>query len=138
MPVGDISIYELAGGEATFARLVDAFYARVEADPLLRPMFPDDLEAGKHWQFLFLMQYFGGPARYAEERGHPRLRMRHMPFAIGQAAADAWLGHMLAAIDVIGISEPARSAMREYFERASAFMVNTVEPQQDASKGTKV
>jgi hemoglobin len=84
------------------------------------------------------MQYFGGPSRYAEERGHPRLRMRHMPFPIGQAAVNAWLGHMLAAIDAVGIPEPARSAMREYFERASAFMVNTVEPQQDASEGTKV
>ena len=138
MPGENISIYELAGGEAIFARLVDAFYARVEADPLLRPMFPEDLEAGKHWQFLFLMQYFGGPARYAEERGHPRLRMRHMPFPIGQAARDAWLDHMLAAIEAVGIPEPARSAMREYFERASAFMVNTVEPQRDASEGTKV
>jgi hemoglobin len=138
VPGEEISIYELAGGEETFARLVDAFYARVEADPLLRSIFPEDLEAGKHWQFLFLIQYFGGPTRYAEERGHPRLRMRHMPFAIGQAARDAWLGHMLAAIDAVGIVEPARSAMREYFERAAAFMVNTVEPHQDSSEGTKV
>ncbi|MBC7814788.1 MAG: globin [Burkholderiales bacterium] len=137
MPGEEHSIYELAGGEATFARLVDAFYTRVEADPMLRSMFPDDLEAGKHWQFLFLMQYFGGPTRYAEERGHPRLRMRHQPFPIGLAARDAWLGHMLAAIDAVGIAEPARSAMRQYFVSASAFMVNTVEPQQNASEGTK-
>jgi hemoglobin len=119
------TIYELIGGAPTFERLVDEFYARVEADPLLRPMFPDDLEQGKRWQFLFLSQYFGGPAQYAVERGHPRLRMRHMPFVIDQQARDRWLEHMLVAIDAIGIEEPARSIMREYFERGSAFMINT-------------
>lgn len=120
----DISVYELVGGDAAFHKLVDAFYARVEADPILRPMFPADLEAGKQWQFLFLAQYFGGPARYIEQRGHPRLRMRHMPFQIDQTARDHWLSHMLAAIDEAEIKEPARATMREYFERGSAFMVN--------------
>lgn len=119
------TIYELAGGEATFRRLVDVFYQRVEADPLLRPMFPDDLSPGKYWQFLFLTQYFGGPDHYQQERGHPRLRMRHAPFAIDPAAKEAWLRHMLAAIDVVEIAEPARTAMREYFERAAVHMVNT-------------
>jgi hemoglobin len=118
------SLYELVGGDTTFRRLVDAFYARVEADNTLRAMFPQDLEAGKEWQFLFLTQYFGGPQRYAEQRGHPRLRMRHMPFPIDQAARDAWLNHMLAAIDEVGIPEPYRSEMRDYFERGSAFMIN--------------
>lgn len=126
----DISIYDLLGSDAPFRRLVDAFYRRVEADPVLRPMFPDDLEAGKEWQFLFLTQYFGGPARYIEQRGHPRLRMRHFPFAIDQRAADAWLGHMLAAIDEAEISEPARSGMREYFERAAPFMINRYAEQE--------
>ena len=123
-----MSVYEFIGGEATLRRLVDLFYARVEADPVLRPLFPDDLEPGKRWQFLFLMQYFGGPAQYADERGHPRLRMRHMPFAIDTEARDRWLGHMLAAIDEMGITEPARAVMREYFERASTHMVNVVSP----------
>jgi hemoglobin len=91
-------------------------------------MFPDDLAPGKEWQYLFLAQYFGGPARYIEQRGHPRLRMRHAPFPIDQRAADAWLGHMLAAIDEVGIAEPARSAMRDYFQRAAPFMVNTHHP----------
>src|SRR5688572_480006 len=103
------SIYEQVGGDETFRRLVDNFYARVEGDEVLRPLFPADLEPGKHWQFLFLTQFFGGPARYAGERGHPRLRMRHFPFAINQQARDRWLGHMLAAIDAVGIDEPARS-----------------------------
>jgi hemoglobin len=118
------SIYEMVGGDATFEKLVDIFYQKVEADELLRPMFPEDLEPGKRWQYLFLTQFFGGPARYQQERGHPRLRMRHMPFPINQAARDHWLAHMLAAIDEVGIPEPARSEMRDYFERGSAFMIN--------------
>ncbi len=124
MTESEQTIYEMVGGEPTFKRLVDVFYARIEADATLRSMFPDDLEPGKRWQYLFLMQVFGGPKLYAAERGHPRLRMRHMPFPIDQAARDAWLGHMLAAIDEVGITEPARSAMLEYFERGSAFMIN--------------
>lgn len=120
------SIYEQVGGDETFQRLVDAFYARVERDPLLRPMFPADLEPGKQHQFLFLTQYFGGPPRYSVLRGHPRLRMRHVPFPIGPRERDAWLSHMLAAIDEVGIAEPARSAMRAYFEHASTAMINRV------------
>lgn len=123
------TIYEIAGGAVVFRRLVDEFYARVAADPRLRPMFPDDLEPGKEWQVLFLTQYFGGPTDYAAQRGHPRLRMRHAPFPIDQAASAAWLEHMLAAIEVVGIPEPARTAMREYFERGVAFMVNTGQTQ---------
>jgi hemoglobin len=118
------TIYELAGGDPPFRALVERFYARVEADPLLRPLFPDDLEPGKEGQFLFIAQYFGGPPRYNAQRGHPRLRMRHMPFAIGQAERDAWVGHMLAAVDEVGFAEPVRSALREYFERAGTFMIN--------------
>lgn len=122
------TIYELAGGEPAFQRLVDVFYAKVEADDSLRAMFPDDLEPGKRWQFLFLMQVFGGPTAYSQERGHPRLRMRHGPFPIDEAASRSWLGHMLAAVDEVGIPEPARSAMRQYFERAAPHMINTYRP----------
>lgn len=118
------SIYELAGGAPAFRRLVDAFYARVEQDPLLRPMFPADLAPGKEHQLLFLTQYFGGPSTYSALRGHPRLRMRHAPFPIDQAARDAWLDHMLAALDEAAIPEPARSAMQAYFERAASAMIN--------------
>ena len=118
------NIYELAGGDAPFRRLVDSFYARVERDPLLRPLFPADLAPGKERQFLFITQYFGGPARYNKQRGHPRLRMRHAPFAIGQAERDAWAGHMLAAIDEAGFVEPARSALQEYFEHTATFLIN--------------
>jgi hemoglobin len=118
------SIYEIAGGDAPFREVVDRFYARIERDPLLRPLFPADLEPGKERQFLFITQYFGGPPRYNQLRGHPRLRMRHAPFAIDQAARDAWAGHMLAAIDEVGFAEPVRSVLRDYFERAATFMIN--------------
>ncbi|PJF38638.1 MAG: globin, partial [Phototrophicales bacterium] len=84
-------IYDLIGGASTVQRLVDEFYARVEADEELRSIFPDDLEPGKHYQFLFLSQFFGGPTNYSDERGHPRLRMRHMPYPINKTARDKWL-----------------------------------------------
>ena len=122
------TVYELVGGAETFQRLVDAFYARVEKDSLLRPLFPEDMEEGKRWQFLFLSQFFGGPTTYAEERGHPRLRMRHFPFAIDQQARDHWLKNMLDAIDEVGIEEPMRSVMTDYFERGSTFMINRDNP----------
>lgn len=117
------SIYELVGGEATFRRLVEIFYAKIEADDYLRPMFPESLDEGKEWQILFLCQFFGGPQRYAEERGHPRLRMRHAPFLIDQKARDLWLNHMLSAIDEVNIQPPIRDIMRSYFERASIHMI---------------
>ncbi len=119
-----LQVYELVGGEDTFRRLVHAFYGRVYADPRLRPLFPDDRIGAEDRLTLFLMQYFGGPTTYSQQRGHPRLRMRHFPFAIGQAERDAWLGHMLAALDEVGVAEPALSAMRDYFEYAATFMIN--------------
>ena len=118
------SLYERVGGDATFRRLVEAFYARIEQDPLLRPLFPPDLGPGREHQFLFLTQYWGGPPRYNVQRGHPRLRMRHAPFAIGPAERDAWVGHMVAAIDEVGIEEPDRSVMIAYFERTATFLIN--------------
>jgi hemoglobin len=128
MSDSEISVYDMVGGDPTFRHLVDVFYDKVEADPALRAMFPTDLAPGRQWQFLFLTQFFGGPARYTQERGHPRLRMRHMPFPIDQSARDRWLKYMLEAIDEAGIDEPARGIMRDYFERGSAFMINLIPP----------
>ncbi len=128
------TVYEMLGGDELFQLLVDEFYRRVESDPVLRPMFPDDLEPGKYWQFLFLTQFFGGPPRYMMERGHPRLRMRHFPFQIDQEARDHWLEHMLNAIDVVKIPEPARGIMRQYFERSSTFLINQY-PNEDTNDG---
>jgi hemoglobin len=118
------SIYELAGGDAPFRRLIDAFYERVEHEPLLRPLYPADLTASREHLFLFVTQYFGGPPRYNTLRGHPRLRMRHAPFVIGQAERDVWVRHMLAAVEVAGFVEPARGALIEYFDRAATFLIN--------------
>lgn len=120
----ELSIYEMAGGQPVFERLVNHFYDKIAQDAYLRPMFPADLEPGKRWQQLFLIQYFGGPADYIAQRGHPRLRMRHAPFPIDEEAAHRWLTYMLEAIDEVGIPEPARTAMRQYFERAAPFMIN--------------
>ena len=119
-----LTVFDLVGGETTFRCLAHAFYDRVYADPFLRSMFPDDRPGAEDRLALFLMQYFGGPTTYSERRGHPRLRMRHFPFAIGPAQRDAWLAHMLDAIDAVGIAEPARTAMREYFDGAATFMLN--------------
>lgn len=120
----EISVYDFIGGEPVIREIVRHFYDRIEADPVLRPMFPDDLGPGREYQALFLIQYFGGPRTYLDVRGHPRLRARHMPFVIDQQARDHWLQHMLDAIDDAGIEEPARGVMRQYFERASEFMIN--------------
>jgi hemoglobin len=122
------NIYELAGGDAPFRRLIDAFYTRVEGEPLLRPLYPADLVSSKEHLFLFVTQYFGGPTRYNALRGHPRLRMRHAPFAIGQAERDAWVHHMLAAVAEAGLAEPARTALIDYFDRAATFLINQAAP----------
>lgn len=122
------NIYEFIGGDETFRRLVDVFYAKIEQDAYLRPMFPDDLDEGKKWQFLFLCQLFGGPQHYSQQRGHPRLRMRHAPFPIDQEARDRWLSHMLDAMRDINIPQPAYDMMRNYFERAATHMINRYTP----------
>ena len=94
------NVYDAAGGAETFKLLVERFYSRVATDALLRPLYPEeDLASATERLTLFLIQYWGGPSTYNEKRGHPRLRMRHQPFAIGQAERDAWLGHMTAAVD---------------------------------------
>ena len=131
MSENQISVYELVGGEPTFRRLVDIFYAKVEADEILRTIFPEDLEPGKEWQYLFLMQYWGGPTEYVEKRGHPRLRMRHSPFAVTPDLRNRWVQYMHEAIDEVEIKDPARSVMREYFERAGTAMINRYNPPEE-------
>jgi hemoglobin len=123
------NVYEAAGGEATFRLLVTRFYARVADDPVLRPLYPDkDLASATEHLTLFLIQYWGGPSAYNELRGHPRLRMRHQPFAIGQAERDAWLGHMRAAIESLDLNPAVRKALIDYFEAASTAMINQPAP----------
>ena len=119
------SVYELAGGEKTFKLLVERFYARVAEDPLLRSIYPEeDLSGATERLTLFLIQYWGGPATYNELRGHPRLRLRHQPFVIGQRERDAWLSHMTAALESLELGPAVRFALLDYFETASTAMIN--------------
>src|SRR4051794_24110710 len=118
------SVFDRVGGEPFFVDLVDRFYAGVEADPLLRPLYPEDLAAPRRHLALFLAQYWGGPPAYNLERGHPRLRMRHVPFAIGSAERDAWLRHMLAAVDESTASDTDKAALRGYFASAATSLIN--------------
>jgi hemoglobin len=119
------SLFELAGGEATFRLLVERFYAGVATDPVLRRVYPDeDLAGATERLTMFLVQYWGGPSTYSEQRGHPRLRLRHAPFAIGQAERDAWLRHMTAAVDSLEVAPQVRQALLDYFETASTAMIN--------------
>ncbi len=122
-------LYELVGGEPVFRRLVLRFYEGVASDAMLRPLYPDeDLSGATERLTLFLMQYWGGPDTYGAQRGHPRLRMRHQPFAIGNAERDAWLRHMTAAVDSLELAPQARQALLDYFETASTAMINQPAP----------
>lgn len=119
------SVYDLAGGETTFKLLVERFYAGVAEDPVLRAVYPEeDLSGATERLTLFLIQYWGGPATYGEQRGHPRLRLRHRPFAIGQVERDAWLRHMTAAVESLDFAPAVRKALLDYFETASTAMIN--------------
>ena len=125
----DTTLYERVGGEVFFIDLVDRFYLGVAGDPLLRPLYPDDLQESSRHLALFLMQYWGGPATYGEERGHPRLRMRHAPFVIGPAEHDAWLRHMLAALSELEAASRINPAdgreLRGYLEMAANSLINS-------------
>ncbi|MEU6892222.1 globin [Streptomyces sp. NPDC046557] len=124
--VQEQTFYELVGGEATFRRLVHRFYQGVAEDPLLRPMYPEgDLGPAEERFALFLMQYWGGPSTYSENRGHPRLRMRHAPFRVDAAAHDAWLGHMREAVDELGLAPEHEAQLWRYLTYAAASMINT-------------
>ncbi len=119
------TFFDAVGGEATFTRLVDAFYAGVAGDPVLRALYPeDDLEPAAERLRLFLIQYWGGPTTYSQQRGHPRLRMRHAPFAIGSAARDSWLAHMRAALDGLGLEPAQEQTLWQYLMTAADAMRN--------------
>ncbi|MWB97362.1 globin [Agromyces seonyuensis] len=122
------SFYDQIGGSATFAKLADAFYDGVAADPVLKPMYPEaDLGPAKRRLQLFLEQYWGGPTVYSEERGHPRLRLRHQPFKVNPDARDRWLAHMRVAVDSLALPPLEHEMLWDYLERAAHAMVNTFE-----------
>ena len=121
----ETSLYERVGGQPFFERLVDRSYAAVRADAVLRPLYPEeDLTPAARRLTLFLVQYWGGPGTYTEERGHPRLRMRHVPFAIGSDERDRWMQHMRAAVQASGTDPDTAGELVRYFEMAAEAMRN--------------
>jgi hemoglobin len=115
------TLFDQVGGEAFFVRLVDAFYEAVEADATLRPMYPEDLTDARRHLTLFLVQYWGGPKTYQDERGHPRLRMRHAPFRVTKTARDAWLAAMGAALESVRgeLNDEQFEELTSYFSMAA-------------------
>lgn len=123
-PIDAGDIYHIIGAEG-FQKLVSGFYQRVADDDILRPMYPgNNLAPAERRLRLFLEQYFGGPPTYSMERGHPRLRMRHMSFKIDQEGRDRWLKLMLAALDDCDFSSAVTEIMRNYFEQGATFLMN--------------
>ena len=120
------TFYQQVGGHETFARLVHRFYQGVAADPPLRALYPDaDLAAAEQRLLMFLEQYWGGPTTYSDQRGHPRLRMRHVPYAVTPDQRDRWLEHMRIAVDELGLDQPLHDQLWDYLERAAYAMVNS-------------
>jgi hemoglobin len=122
------ALFDRVGGEQFFVDLIDHFYLGVAGDPLLRPLYPDDLAESKRHLALFLVQYWGGPPTYNEERGHPRLRMRHAPFVVGPAEHDAWLRHMNGAVEhmveVKRLTAADAEELGAYFAMAARSLIN--------------
>jgi hemoglobin len=117
----ETSLYDQVGGQPFFERLVNAFYEAVEKDEILRPMYPDDLEQSRRHFVIFLVQYWGGPTLYMQERGHPRLRMRHASFRITKKARDAWLSAINSALSSVRdeLTEEQFVEMSSYFDMAA-------------------
>ena len=121
------TLYDRVGGRAFFERMTRRFYRGVASDPVLRPLYPEDdegLEAARLHLELFLIQYWGGPSDYNEQRGHPRLRMRHAPFAIGEPERDAWVRHMTDAVKDAGLSQLDEMQMLSYFATSATHLIN--------------
>ena len=119
------TFYEKAGGELFFSDLVSRFYANVAVDPILRPMYPDtDMKAAARRLQLFLEHYWGGPTTYSDERGHPRLRMRHGGFHIDGVARDAWIACMKNAVDGMEIDPEIKVELWKYLQSAAIHLVN--------------
>lgn len=126
----DQPLFQRVDGEAFFVRLVDRFYDQVEVDPVLRPLYPaDDMAGARERLRLFLQQFWGGPQTYSEQRGHPRLRMRHAPFVIGEAQREAWFRLMAnavgQAVEAGELSAQDEALMLGYFAHSAKFMMNS-------------
>lgn len=124
------TVYDWIGGASTIRRLVIRFYELVAADPVLRPLFPDDFTEVRERQYMFLTQLFDGPRLYSEQYGAPMLRMRHLRFPITRRHAEAWLACMDKALDYAGIKNPAREFMFDRLTKTAYHMINTTEEQE--------
>ena len=121
------TFYDEIGGMETFETIVSVFYAGVATDPVLRPLYPEEDLGPAEVRFrLFLAQYWGGPTTYSDERGHPRLRMRHAPFAVTPEAKDRWLVHFRAGLDAVDLTPEQDERFWDYVTHAAQFMVNTL------------
>lgn len=118
------TLFDRVGGEPFFVSLVERFYEGVQQDAVLRPLYPEDLTPGKRHLALFLAQFWGGPQTYNTLRGHPRLRLRHYPFAIGPAERAAWLRHMSAAVEASDATAADKKRLLDYFEMAATSLLN--------------
>ena len=128
MAASEGTFYERAGGAATFDRLVSVFYQGVADDEVLRPLYPEeDLGPAAERLRMFLEQYWGGPTTYSEQRGHPRLRMRHAPFRVDPLARDHWLMHMKEAVGSLGLADDLENELWEYLQMAAHSLVNTMD-----------
>jgi len=123
-PDGEPTVYEQVGGRPFFDALAARFYAGVAGDPVLRPLYPEELAEPTRRLAGFLAQYWGGPPDYSAERGHPRLRMRHLPFRIGRAERDAWLRHMVAAVQEAALPPELEAPILAHVTQAADFLVN--------------
>lgn len=128
-----LTIYEALGGAPAVRRLVEAFYPRVQSDPLLAPLFPDDIHPVMEKQALFLTQFFGGPALYSDRYGHPMMRARHLPFPVTPERADAWLACMREALGELELPAALIQAVMERLRATAHHFVNT--PSESGSKG---
>ena len=126
-----VNLFDAVGGQPFFDELVERFYRGVAADPLLAQLYPDDLTGPKRHLALFLGQYWGGPTTYSDQRGHPRLRMRHQPFRVNPEARDHWLDHMRHAVASANLAPLHAVTLMDYLERAAYSMVNTFEETPD-------
>ena len=122
--IEESTLYERVDGHPFFVALVERFYEGVATDPVLRPLYPDDLAPGKAHLAGFLSQYWGGPPQYSMERGHPQLRRRHAPFAIGQVERDAWMHHMTEAVAASGCSPQDAVLLLAYCDGTATFLMN--------------
>ena len=120
------TLFNRVAGQEFFVSLVERFYDLVESDPVLRPIYPTDLEPGKAHLAAFLAEYWGGPPAYSLQRGHPRLRMRQAQFPIGQMVRDAWVRHMIAAVNSADLSPEDAAELIGYFDSTATFLINQI------------